>query len=61
MTYEDRYKEFEQHLASGELGVEERARNWSMAIGLLDVDRLKPSKFLLEQTGSNNIVNKIFI
>lgn len=29
MAYEDRYKEFEQYLTSGEPGVEERARNWS--------------------------------
>lgn len=53
MAYEDRYKEFEQYLASGEPGVEERARNWSMAIGLQDVDRLKPSEFLLEQAKAN--------
>ena len=33
--------------------VEERARNWSMAIGLQDVDRLKPSEFLLEQAKAN--------
>lgn len=53
MPYEDRYKEFEQYLASGEPGVEERARNWSMAIGLQDIDRLKPSEFLLEQAKAN--------
>ena len=53
MAYEDRYKEFEQYLASGEPGVKERARNWSMAIGLQDVDRLKPSEFLLEQAKAN--------
>ena len=53
MAYEDRYKEFEQYLASGEPGMEERARNWSMAIGLQDVDRLKPSEFLLEQAKAN--------
>ena len=53
MTDEDRYKEFEQYLASGEPGMEERARNWSMAIGLQDVDRLKPSEFLLEQAKAN--------
>lgn len=53
MAEEDRYKEFEQYLASGEPGVEERARNWSMAIGLQDVDRLKPSEFLLEQAKAN--------
>lgn len=49
MVYEDRYKAFEQHLASGKPGVEECARDWSMAIGLQDVDGLKPSEFLLEQ------------
>lgn len=53
MLYEDRYKDFEQYLFSGEPGVEERARNWSMAIGLQDVDRLKPSEFLLEQAKAN--------
>lgn len=50
MADEDRYKTFEQYLASVELGVEERVRNWSIAIGLQDVERLKPSEFLLEQT-----------
>lgn len=55
MTYEDRYKEFEQYLASGKSGVEKRVRNWSMAIGMQDVDRLKPSDFLLEQTMNINI------
>lgn len=53
MPSEDRYKEFEQYLASVEPGVEERARNWSMAIGLQDVDRLKPSEFLVEQAKAN--------
>lgn len=50
MAYEDKYMEFELYLASGEPGVEERARNWTMAIGLQDVDRWKPSVFLFEQT-----------
>ena len=49
MADEDRYKEFKQYLASEELGVEGRARNWLVAIGLQDVERLKPSEFLLEQ------------
>lgn len=30
MSSEDRYKEFKQYLASVELGVEGRARNWLM-------------------------------
>lgn len=55
MADEYRYREFEQDLASGEPGVEERARNWSMAIGLQDVDRLKPSDFLLKQAMNINI------
>lgn len=53
MEYGDRYKEFEQYLASREPGVEERARNWSMTIGLQDVDRLTQSEFLLEQAKAN--------
>lgn len=53
MAYEDRNKKFEQYLASGEPEVKERAINWSMAIGLQDVDRLKPSEFLLEQAKAN--------
>ena len=36
MVYEDRYKEFEQNLTSGEPGVDECAYNWSMAVGLQD-------------------------
>lgn len=55
MAREDRYKEFEQYLISLEREVEKRARNWSMDIALLDVDRLKPSEFLLEQTMNINI------
>lgn len=55
MAGENRYKEFKQYLASGEPGVEEHARNWSIAIGLQDVDRLKPSEFLLEQAMNINI------
>lgn len=55
MGHGDRCKAFEQYLASEEPGVEKRARNWSMAIGLQDVDRLKPSEFLLEQAMNNNI------
>lgn len=53
MAYEDRYKEFENYLASGESGVEERAPSSSLAIGLQDMDRLKLSEFLLEQAKAN--------
>lgn len=55
MAGEDRYKEFEQYLASGEPEVKESTRNWSMAIVFQDIDRLKPSDFLLEQTMNINI------
>ena len=60
MADENRYKVFEQCLTSKELEVEEHARNWYMAIVLQDVDRLKPSEFMIEQTVRNNIINKIF-
>ena len=60
MADEDRYKGFEQYLASGEPGVEEHAHNWSMGIGLQDVDRLKPSEFLFEQARNNDIINQTF-
>ena len=53
MVYEDRYKEFEEYIVHGEPEVEERARNWSIAICLQDVDRLKPSAFMLEQAKAN--------
>lgn len=53
MSYKEKYQGLEQYLTSGEPGVEERARNWSIAIGLQDVDRLKPSEFLLEQAKAN--------
>lgn len=49
MAYEGRYKELEQYLTSGEPGVEERARSYSMAIGLQNVDELRQSKFLHEE------------
>lgn len=53
MAYEDKYKELEQYLTAGEPDEQERARNWSIAIGLQDVDRLKPSEFLLQQAKAN--------
>lgn len=53
MSDENRYNEFEQYLASGEPGVEERACNWSMAIDFQNVGRLKLSDFLLNQAQAN--------
>ncbi len=53
MANEDSYMQLEQYLTAGEPDVKERARNWSIAIGLQDVDRLKPSQFLLDQAKAN--------
>ncbi len=53
MDYEDKYQELEQYLRAGEPDVAERARNWSMAIGLQEVDGLRPSQFLLDQAKEN--------
>lgn len=52
-SYEDRHMEFEWYLTSGKPEVEERARNWSMAIGLQDADRLKPLEFLFGHVKAN--------
>ena len=49
IAYEDRHKELEQYHTSCEQGVEKRARNWSMAISLQNVDELRLSEFLHEQ------------
>lgn len=53
MDYEDKYQELEQYLRASEPDIAERARNWSIAIGLQDVDGLRPSQFLLEQAREN--------
>lgn len=47
--------EFDEYIVHGEPGQKEKADVWQTAIGLQDVDRLKPSEFLLEQAGSNII------
>ena len=52
------YEEFEEYLRTGEPDKEERARNWSIAIGLQDVDGIRPSKFLIQQA-KDNIEGKI--
>lgn len=61
MTYEDRFEELELYLASERPGVEVRLGNYPMAIGLQDVDRLNPSKFLLELAGNYNIISMTLI
>lgn len=53
MAYEDKYQEFEQYLRSSEPDKVQRAKNWSIAIGLQQVDGLVPSDFLVSQAKEN--------
>ena len=53
MSYEDKYQEFEQYLRSSEPDKVQRAKNWSIAIGLQQVDGLTPSDFLVSQAKEN--------
>lgn len=39
---------FEEYIANGSAEQIERAKNWQIAIGLQDVDRLKVSLYLVE-------------
>lgn len=49
----ERYEEFEQYLRAEEPDKVQRAKNWSIAIGLQDVDGIRPSDFLLQQAKEN--------
>ena len=49
----EKYEEFEQYLRAEEPDKVQRARNWSIAIGLQDVDGIHPSYFLLQQAKEN--------
>lgn len=49
----ERYEEFEQYLRAEEPDKVQRAKNWSIAIGLQDVDGIHPSDFLLKQAKEN--------
>lgn len=49
----ERYEEFEQYLRAEEPNKVQRAKNWSIAIGLQDVDGIQPSDFLLSQVKEN--------
>ena len=51
---------FDEYIRQGEPSQKEKAEIWQTAIGLQDVDRLKPSEYLLE-TAKENIENKITI
>ena len=49
----ERYEEFEQYLRAEEPDKVQRAKNWSIGIGLQDVDGIHPSDFLLQQAKEN--------
>jgi len=51
---------FEEYIRQGEPSRKEKAQIWQTAIGLQDVDGLKPSDYLIE-TARENIENKITI
>ena len=40
--------ELSEYIKSSENNTVEKAKNWEIAIGLQDVDGLKPSKYLIE-------------
>lgn len=52
--------EFENYVKQGEPGQAEKSRAWQTAIGLQDVDGLKPSPYLIE-TAKEHIEGKITI
>ncbi len=60
----DKYKnwnrELSEYIKQGELKSSEKAKTWETAIGLQDVDRLKPSKYLIE-TAKEHIEGNIDI
>jgi fido (protein-threonine AMPylation protein) len=51
---------FDEYIKQGEPSQKEKAQIWQTAIGLQDVDGLKPSEYLLE-TAKENIEDKITI
>jgi len=53
-------QDFDEYIIQGEPSQKEKAQIWQTAIGLQDVDGLKPSDYLIE-TAKENIENKITI
>ena len=51
-------EDYSEYLIQGEPDKRERVRNWMTAIGLQDVDDLKPSQYFLD-TVKQNIEGKI--
>ena len=52
--------EFDEYIRQGELGPKQKAEAWQTAIGLQDVDGLKPSPYLLD-TAKRHIEGDITI
>ena len=52
--------DFDKYIVEGEAKEKEKAKNWKAAIGLQDVDCLRPSQYLLE-LADNNIKGNISI
>lgn len=52
--------EFDEYIRQGELGAKQKAEAWQTAIGLQDVDGLKPSPYLLD-TAKRHIEGNITI
>lgn len=52
--------EFDEYIRQGELGPKQKAEAWQTAIGLQDVDGLKPSPYLLD-TAKRHIEGNITI
>lgn len=52
--------EFDEYIRQGEADICRRASYWQIAVGLQDVDRLKPSKYLLD-TAQEHIEDRISI
>ena len=49
---------FDEYIVQGETSRKQRAEHWQIAIGLQDVDRLKPSSYLLD-TAKQHIEGKL--
>ena len=60
MNKENWNLELEKYIKQGEPNEVEKTKNWETAIGLQDVDGLKPSKYLIE-TAKEHIEGNIDI
>lgn len=60
VNYQTPMSEFDEYIRQGEPGKKEKAAAWQTAIGLQDVDGLKPSKYLIE-TAKKHIEGDITI